>query len=153
MSLPLRGILIALLFTLPLAGHACSCAPWPGDRQDRIAAAVERADSVVIARALAEMQPAGGQRAYETTAFNVLHNWKGKRREKLKVLTASRPEFCGMSFSAGRLYILYLYGPDESGRFRTTSCTPSKLVREHGTDSDVPLLDKLTLEAGDNSSR
>lgn len=64
--------------------------------------------------------------------------WKGKFAEEITITTAANSAMCGYTFEAGKKYLVYANGADDS--LMTTSCSRTKLS---SYKQDIKYLDKL----------
>ena len=128
----LAGIVLALMVPLTMVvtardALACSCAP------SELSAQVDRSDVVfsgpVIAREVADADPAVPSGEQVAWIFGVDHVHKGTAREPQTVISAGSEASCGVEFEVGMTYLVFgTQRPGEAGQVSTGLCSGTRLL-------------------------
>jgi hypothetical protein len=121
--------LLITLILLLLAGtaSACSCYFPEGSLRELVTQAYGQASAVLVARA-ESVEDVGLPRTRQRTRFVAIESWKGKHGDRFITDIEVMCCVCGYSFMEGREYLLYLYGPDEDGSYKTNTCSRTRPV-------------------------
>lgn len=138
------NILLFVFLQLIIAkAYSCSCAYSDGELEDQVREAFESASSVVLAKVetIEKLEPfqysqdddSSEQRTFyyrHKTHFSEVQSWKGKHGKQFYTNIVVACCMCGYTFEEGRVYLLYLYGPDEQGFYSTSSCSRTTRLSE-----------------------
>lgn len=149
-----RLVVVALLMMLARGALACSCAFPQGTLEEKVRSSFESAASVVLARAesVSEVRlPFGvdGRESDrlpgETTHFSEIRSWKGSHGKQFYTSIVTACCMCGKSFQQGATYLLYLYGPDNEGFYRASTCSRTS-EQSRIEDGELEVLDLIAAE-------
>ena len=139
-----------LLLLFPSWALACTCRGYSSP-EEAVTELLARASSVVVAEAISVQNakvPVKEKLPYsrtslegQITVFNVRESWKGNHSKEFRTRIPTECCVCGMDFSEGDVYLLFLFGPDEEGFYSTGSCSWPKRIEEAKVEIEV--LDKL----------
>lgn len=145
-------LLIIILFSKP--AFSCSCLSDVGlTIEEAVEKATDRVYAVVVADALQIEYfnknnfslPEGFNREdvyRQVTTFQVLHSWKGDLSGIIETDIVTICCVCGYSFSVGGTYLLYLSAPNKAGKFSTSTCSRTSLLKN--ALDDIQVLNNLT---------
>ncbi|MCA9694223.1 MAG: hypothetical protein KC636_31850 [Myxococcales bacterium] len=126
------SMLVAVIWAIPHAVRACSCARSPDPR-----VALDQADAVFLARVVEE--PSRTQRiAGEVTyGFDVMRQWKGDPAPRVTIKTQSSSAACGRRFRMAKTYLVYATR-EGTGRYSDNLCSRTRELDQ--ADDDLKLL-------------
>ncbi|WP_462156602.1 hypothetical protein [Pseudoalteromonas sp. GB56] len=138
MSFKNRLAITLLLATLSMSAFytfACSC------RDVTVQEATEYADAVVIATAVNIEHVLSPNERFDPqtkkTFFTVLEVFKGQEMSELQTQIDTVCCICGMSFTQGETYLLYLQGPDQEGFYHASTCSRSRGIKYAQEDLQI----------------
>ena len=146
-----------ILVSLSLHSFGCSCGMQPQELEEGVIRAYKNASSVLLAQAVSIQDgklPAGWNSnedaMYEgqTTHFSTIESWKGIHGKQLYTQIVTACCMCGMMFEQGKIYLLYLYGPNKDGYFSTSIC--SRTTHVENAEEEINFLRKLAPNRGVN---
>lgn len=136
-----KYILCVSVLISSLKALACSCVFHDGPAEKAVYDSFQQASTVVLATAehVENLDPlvtdiwSEGKRYYrdsyynsQRTQFVAIESWKGGHEKRFFTEIITSCCMCGYSFEVGKTYLLYLYGPDKNGYYRTSSCSRTK---------------------------
>jgi hypothetical protein len=128
--LRLLFVLMTVCLSLPGVTSACSCVSSSGNDRDEITAAYDNADLVILGRILtarmATLEEVGPAQEIQKTSVQVLRQWKGKKQNRVEFQIDVQCCICGYQFPNHGEFLIYAYGPDKEGNYRTTICNRTK---------------------------
>ncbi len=133
------GIPILVLF-IQLEAQACTCSlPRTADLNQQIKQAIQDSKAVFAGEVVEIFNV-----PYVTVKFKVDQFWKGKIEKTLTLNTGRGGGDCGYGFKVGESYLVYAYGPEDSG-LSTNICQRTAELSK--ATSDLAFLGKGTVTA------
>lgn len=130
-------ISLALLFLMSAAENsfACSCAPSIGPVKAQVKEAFKKSTAIFSGEVIS-IAPTSEHQV--TVTMRVGKSWKGKLAKEITITTAANSAMCGYGFEAGKTYLVYAFGANDS--LMTTICSRTKLS---SNTQDITHLNKL----------
>ncbi len=143
----MKIMLVMITLMMAWEADACSCMRPDPNHDVAVREAWTRATAVVLATAeTVEKVPGssikpGGKPQHEITTFTRLKHWKGDVPESFETSIVTECCLCGISFSEGQTYLLYLYKSEGSDHYSTSICNRNMLHAD--ADADMARLDRI----------
>ena len=133
-------LFIAAWSLLPGTALACKCHPFPADPDEAVGQAFGDADIVFLGTVKAA-EPVTPEYPGVVT-FSVSRFWKGLDAQPSKLEFELQGTLCDVWFEPGDQAVIYGFGPNEEGRFETTTCALATGVPS--LQEEISLLDNIT---------
>lgn len=137
-----RQLVILIFAIISKQVIACSCNEFKGELQEEVVSSYLDADAVVLANVV-DRHPEGN--GYEITSFAVSQSWKGKIESSFTTRIYVECCACGTNFDSNEKYVLYLYGPSDSGHYKTDVCSRTKKYSS-ADKKEIDLLNGIDVE-------
>lgn len=135
-------LLVSVSLLYSALAISCSCGSRSGEFFKDVSEASLSATSILVAKVESvRLSQVDSPLKIETTHFSEIESWKGDHGKQVYTRIITECCVCGFSFAEGKIYLLYLYGPDDLGYYSTSICSRTKLF--DGSEEEVKILNSI----------
>ncbi len=142
----MKVLKISIFFILSFyinTAFSCSCAGYSDDLELEVYRGYVSSSAVVLAKAINIER--NEEDEIEVTKFITVKAWKGISEQHFYTKIYTICCACGVSFTKGKEYLLYLSGPNDEGYFRSSMCTRTRPFSKTSIP-EIEVLDKIWMK-------